>query len=70
MELHDNKIVIKQGKTTAEATVKVEENGHKFSSTTVGYMGDGAGKELQEIRLGGTSTKVTFEPGSTTAGSK
>lgn len=70
VEIRDNKIVIKQGKTTAEATVKVEENGQKFSSTTVGYMGDGAGKELQEIRLGGTSTKVTFEPGSTTAGSK
>ena len=69
VELHDNRILIKQGKTTAEATVKVEEGTQKFFSTTVGYAGDGAGKELQEIRLGGTATKVTLEVGAS-AGSK
>ncbi len=69
VELHDNKIMIKQGKTTAEATVKVEEGTQKFFSTTVGYAGDGTGKELQEIRLGGTATKVTFDGGAS-AGSK
>jgi len=71
LELHENKIVLKQGKTTAEATVKVESNSQKFHDTTVGYAGDGSGHELQEIRLGGTTTKLLFDQGGTAvAGSK
>jgi hypothetical protein len=65
VELHDNKLVFKQGKTSAETTVKVETNSQKFPSTTVGYAGEGAGNELQEIRLGGTTTKLVFEPATT-----
>ena len=71
VELHDNKLTFKQGKTSAETTVKVETNSQKFPSTTVGYAGEGTGNELQEIRLGGTTTKLIFEQGSTAiAGSK
>jgi hypothetical protein len=71
VELHDNKLTFKQGKTTAEATVKVETNAQKFPSTTVGYVGEGPGNELQEIRLGGTTTKLVFEQGApAVAGSK
>jgi hypothetical protein len=71
VELHDNKLTFKQGKTTAEATVKVETNAQKFPSTTVGYVGEGPGNELQEIRLGGTTTKLVFEQGTpSVAGSK
>lgn len=71
IELHDNKILVKQGKVSAEATVKLESNPQKFPSTTVGYAGDGSGSELQEIRIGGTTTKVVFESGSVAvAGSK
>jgi hypothetical protein len=71
VELHDNKLTFKQGKTTAETTVKVESNSQKFPSTTVGYVGDGPGNELQEIRLGGTTTKLIFEQSATgVAGSK
>lgn len=62
VELHENKLTFKQGKTTAETTVKVENNAQKFPSTTVGYVGEGSGNELQEIRLGGTTTKLVFEP--------
>jgi len=61
VELHDNKLVFKQGKVSAETTVKVETNAQRFPSTTVGYLGGGAGNELQEIRLGGTTTKLLFE---------
>ena len=71
IELHDNKLTFRQGKATAEAKVKVETNAQKFPSTTVGYVGEGPGNELQEIRLGGTTTKLVFEPAATTvAGSK
>ncbi len=70
VEVHDNKLVMKQGKTTAEATVKVETATQKFPSTTVGYAGEGSGKELQEIRLGGTPTKLIFESSTAAAGSK
>lgn len=71
VELHENKITFKQGKTSAEATVKVETNADKFPSTTVGYAGEGNGGELQEIRLGGTNTKLIFDQHSVNvAGSK
>jgi hypothetical protein len=71
VELHDNKLVFKQGKISAETTVKIETNSTKFPSTTVGYVGEGPGNELQEIRLGGTTTKLIFEQGGTAvAGSK
>ena len=71
VEIHENKILVKQGKTTAEATVKVESNAQKFHDTSVGYAGDGSGREVQEIRLGGTTTKLVFDQGATTvAGSR
>ena len=61
VELHDNKAVFKQGKTTAETTVKTEAAAEKFLSTSVGYAGEGSANEIQEIRLGGTNTKLVFE---------
>lgn len=57
LELNDNRIVLKQGKNTAEAAVTVENSGAKFNSTTVGYTD---GNRIQEIRLGGTNTKLLF----------
>src|SRR5882762_2040976 len=57
LDLTDNKVVLKQGKTTAEATASVETSGTKFSSTTV----DTSDGRIHEIRLGGTTTKLVFE---------
>ena len=37
LELKDNQVILKQGKTTAEAAVKVENGPNKFYSTSVGY---------------------------------
>lgn len=65
VDIHDNKASFKQGKTTAEASVKVENGTRKFPSTTVGYGSDANASELQEIRLGGTSTKLLFDAGTT-----
>jgi hypothetical protein len=61
VEIHDNKVVLKQGKTTAESDVKVESAKQKFYDTTVGYnSGDANPQEIQDIRLGGTTTILLF----------
>jgi hypothetical protein len=58
LELKDNSMaVIKQGKSVTEVPVKVENEGQKFSRNAVRMNGE----KLQEIRLGGTSTRVVFE---------
>ena len=57
VEVKDDHVVFKQGKTSAEATVKVESAKDKFQSTSVGYAD---GNHIQEIRLGGTTTKLVF----------
>src|SRR5271163_325950 len=58
LELKDsNTAVLKQGKSVTEATVKVESDGQKFSRNAVRMNGD----KVEEIRLGGTSTRVVFE---------
>src|SRR2546423_5815967 len=41
LEIKENKAVLKQGKTTAEANVKVETAKDKFLYTTVGYKDSG-----------------------------
>jgi len=57
VEVKDNKAIIKRGKSVAEAPVKVENNDAKFSSTTVRL----AGSQVEEIRVGGTHTRLVFE---------
>ena len=61
VEIQDNKAVFKPGKTKAEATVTVETGSQRFLSTSVGYGGDASPNDLQEIRVGGTTTKLLFE---------
>ena len=64
LELKDSQVLIKQGKKTVEAPVKVENAPNKFNSTSVGYTD---GSHIQEIRLGGTTTRLVFEGSSNTA---
>ena len=67
LELQGDKVVIKQGKTSVESTVTVENGTHKFDASSVGYVGDSSNNQVQEIRLGGTTTKLVFEAGAKTA---
>ena len=60
MEINGSKVVISNGKKTAEAEVKVETGDQKFSSTSVRYQNGDGNYRVQEIRLGGTKTKVVF----------
>lgn len=56
IELQENKMVIRNGKESIEAPVKVETSETKFGSTSIRYR-NGEGKyRLQEIRIGGTKT--------------
>jgi hypothetical protein len=60
VEVNDQKATIRQGKTQLESPVKVEENASKFDTTTVRYNHDGGKTRIEEIRLGGTKTKLLF----------
>ena len=59
--IKENKAVLTSGKTSVEANVKQETATTKFNATTVRYT-DAQGKyHVQEIRLGGTNTRLVFE---------
>lgn len=59
--LQDNKAVISSGKTSVEANVKTETADTKFSSTSVRYRNGDGKYRVQEIRIGGTTTRLVFE---------
>ena len=67
LELQGDKVIIKQGKTSVESSVTVQNGTQKFFDTSVGYAGDSANNQVQEIRLGGTTTKLLFEASDKTA---
>jgi hypothetical protein len=60
LEVSDNKVVIRRGKQVVESRVQVENAGAKFSSTSVRYANGDGKYRIQEIRLGGTSTRLVF----------
>ncbi len=60
LEVNDNKVVVKSGKKTIEADVKVETANEKFGATSVRYNTADGKNQVQEIRLGGTNTKLVF----------
>jgi hypothetical protein len=56
-----DKAVIHHGKVQTESPVKVEEGDTKYSSNVVRYVYSADGKlHVQEIRIGGTRTKLVF----------
>jgi hypothetical protein len=69
LDLQGDKVVIKQGKTSVDSVVTVQNGEHKFNASSVTYNADAA-DQIQEIRLGGTATKLVFESGAKTAAAK
>jgi hypothetical protein len=57
LELKDKTAVIKQGKIVTEAPVKVENDNQKYQRTAVRMNG----MQIEEIRIGGTSTRIVFD---------
>jgi hypothetical protein len=57
LEIRDKTAVIKQGKSVTEAPVKIENDGQKYQRTAVRMNGT----QVEEIRIGGTNTRVVFD---------
>ena len=65
VELKDNNTaVLVHGKKSIEVPAKTETSPTKFSQTEIQYSSD---NNLQEIRVGGTNTKIVFGVANTTA---
>ena len=62
LDLQDTKLVIVNGHTSVETTVKVETAAQKFNTTTVRYSARDGKYSIQEIRLGGTRTRLVLNP--------
>jgi hypothetical protein len=58
--VESDKAIISQGKQKVEAAVKIENSDSRFSSTVVRYTSKDGKNLIQEIRLGGTNTKLVF----------
>ncbi len=61
IRIDGDKAMFKQGKTQAEAPVKVEREAKKYESTIFKYDNSGGAMHLTEIRIGGTKTRLVFE---------
>lgn len=60
VEVKEQTAVIRNGKTIGESPVKVETGDIKFDTTIVRFDNGGGKMKIQEIRLGGTKTKLVF----------
>ena len=60
VEMKDNRAVLKSGKEVIEVNARVENQDKKYSDTSIRYTGDEANKKIDEIRIGGTTTKIVF----------
>jgi len=64
VEISGDKALLWRGKNSTEAPVKVENTERKNQTTVVRY---GPGSQVQEMRIGGTKTKLVFAHESTGA---
>lgn len=65
VELKDNNTaLLMHGKKSVEVPAKAETNPTKFATTEIQYSNN---NELQEIRIGGTNTKIVFGGAATPA---
>ena len=56
VEVRNDKVILTQGKVSAESAVKVESADSKFHTNSFKYNGN----DIQEIRIGGTNTRLVF----------
>src|SRR5579863_2290972 len=57
LELKDKTVMIRQGKSITEAPVTVATENQKFQRTAVRLNG----MQVEEIRIGGTNTRLVFD---------
>jgi hypothetical protein len=58
-----DKALLSRGSQKVEAPVSVQKADAKYSTTSVRYTNGDGKQRVQEIRVGGTDTKIVFEPG-------
>ena len=68
LNLKDNSITLVHGKKQVEVPAKVENSSEKYVHTRVLYNQVKGKLTIQEIQLGGTTTKLTFANGVQTGG--
>jgi hypothetical protein len=61
IKVDGDKVILKQGKNVVETAAKVETNDKKFDTTSFRLNDQGGKPMLEEIRVGGTHTKIVFE---------
>jgi hypothetical protein len=61
IQVEGNKAIIKSGKNVVEVPAKVENGDHKFESTQVSIENADTKPWVNEIRIGGTTTKILFD---------
>src|SRR5262245_41473915 len=62
LDLKDTTLVIASGKTSVETKVQVEKCDEKFDTTSIRFATTDGKYAIQEIRLGGTKTKLVLNP--------
>ena len=61
VSLGTDKVTITDDKTTVDAAAKIESATEKFKMTAVRYLEVDGKAVIAEIRVGGTTTRITFE---------
>ncbi len=64
----DGKVTLKSGKTVIEVPGKMETSDHKFATTGVVVITVGNRPQVEEIQIGGGSTRIVFEKASIPTG--
>jgi hypothetical protein len=62
VDLGAEKVTFVSGKTAVEAPVKIETSEEKFKATSVRYTTEAGKAIISEIRVGGTATRLVFNP--------
>ena len=62
LTLGTEKVTIFIGKQAVEVPVKIESADKKFDATVIRYTTVGSKSIISEIRLGGTKTRLVFNP--------
>jgi len=65
--IEGDKAMLSRGKHKVEAPVSVQKADAKYDKTSVRYANGDGKQKVQEIRVGGTDTKVVFEAAPTAA---
>jgi hypothetical protein len=62
VSLGAEKVTFTSGSTVVDASAKIETGDQKFTATSVRYTTEAGKAIISEIRIGGTATRLVFNP--------